>query len=212
MSKIKLFQTLDQSLFNFIDQAKSQPAIIQIQDQINSLEAKQQKIVSASLSIAAILLPVAVTGVLMLLNMQDRSLIATKKEIINYAALIDKSNRDLNQVSSASLSPMAIEDRGQLDNRIRNILSQNQIDQSKVTVADFNELKRSAMIISTESKIEISRFANQDFAKFLRALLEREKFKVSAISLTTDKETMLLSGSITLTHLGRNNNNMEEQE
>lgn len=212
MSKIKLFQTLDQSLFNLIDQAKSQPAIVQLQDQINALEAKQQKIVSAAISIGAILLPIAITGILALFNMQERSTIETKKEIINYASLIDKSSRDLSQISASSLSGNAIEDRGQLDNLLRNVLSQNQIDQSKAQVVDFNELKRSAMIVSTESKIQISRFANQDFAKFLRSLLEREKFKISAISLVTDKETMLLSGTITLMHLGRNSNNMEEME
>lgn len=214
MSKIKLFQTLDQSLFNFIDQAKSQPGLVQIQDQINSLEAKQQKIVSLMISAAAIILPIVITGVLALFNSQERSAIATKKEIINYAALIDKTSRDLNQVSSATIAPNAIEDRSQLDNKIRNLLSQNQIDQNKVTVVDFNELKRSEVLISTESKIQISRFANQDFSKFLRALIEREKFKVSAASLTTDKETMLLSGTLTLLHLGRNysNNNTEEME
>lgn len=212
MSKIKLFQTLDQSLFNLIDQAKSQPAIVQFQDQINALEAKQQKIVSAALSIGAIIFPIAITGILALFNMQERNTIATKREIINYASLIDKSSRDLNQISASSLSGNAIEDRGQLDNLLRNVLSQNQIDQSKAQVVDFNELKRSAMIVSTESKIQISRFANQDFAKFLRSLLEREKFKISAISLATDKETMLLSGTITLMHLGRNSNNTEEME
>lgn len=211
MSKIKFFQIIDQAIFNQIDQMKNDPNIAKITDSLNAMDDKSQRLASGAISATVILLPVILVSVYFYLNQSLRSSIQIKEDIIAQVAEIDKHNRQLTQISQSSIGAQAFEDRAQLEQRLRILLSQNQIDASKVNVIDFNQINSTEMTISSESKIEISRFANQDLSKFLRGLLEREKFKIQDINLNKDTESNLLNGSLTLLHIGKNNTAVEQE-
>ena len=137
-------------------------------------------------------------------NSQTKKALEIKKQIIEQIALFDGNQNALNNISANYLSPSAIGSQEDLDNRIRNILSQNAIDQEKVTVSNFQQASMSSTVAKVEADLNFTNFGTNDFSIFMRTLVERERLKITKVDLMKNKETNLLQGTISLMHMGQN--------
>ncbi len=196
-----IFIKIDEFIFQKLDMLKSEGIFQKVNDALSSLEENQQKIAAQVMTFTFILLPFVVVLFLWWGNSQTKKAIEIKKQIIEQIALFDGNKNALNNISSNYLAPSAVNGQDDLDNRIRNILSSNGIDQSKVSIANFNPVSTSSNVAKIEAEITFTNFGTNDFSSFMRALVETERFKILKVNL--NKENSLLQGSISLMHMGQ---------
>lgn len=201
-----LFIKIDEFIFQKLDSLKSEGVFQKFNDALANLDENQQKIVAQVTTFLFILVPFIFVAVLWWGNSQTKKNIEVKKQIMDQIALFDGNKNTLNNISANYLAPSSIMGQDDLDNKMRNILSQNSIDQSKVNISNFTQNSISSSISKTEAEIMFNGFGTSDFSNFMRSLVEIERFKILKINLNKNNETNLLQGSISLMHMGPNLN------
>lgn len=204
-----IFIKIDDFIFKKLDLLKNDGVFQKFNDAISNLDEAGQKIVAQLTTFAFILIPFIFVLVLWWGNSQTKKGLEVKKQIIEQIALFDGNQNALNNISSNYLSPSAIMGQEDLDNRIRNILSQNAIDQDKVTVSNFQQTSTSSTVAKVEADLSFRNFGTNDFSVFMRALVERERLKITKVDLIKNKEDNLLQGTISLMHMGQNQTSPE---
>ncbi len=208
MNKSKnIFIKIDEFIFQKIDIIKLDGSFQKFNDILNSLEEDKQKIFAQVITFTFLIIPFLFVMILWFGNYKTKKNLDIKKQILDQIALLSTSKETLMNVSSAYVSPTAINGQEDLDNKMRNLMSQSNIDQAKVRIASFNQLSSSSSISKIEAVLNFNNFGTLDFSKFLSSLVDQEKFKVTNIKLIKNNETSLLQGEISLIHLGRNAGN-----
>lgn len=204
-----IFIKIDDFIFKKLDLLKNDGVFQKFNDAISNLDEAGQKLVAQLTTFAFILIPFIFVLVLWWGNSQTKKGLEVKKQIIEQIALFDGNQNALNNISSNYLSPSAIMGQEDLDNRIRNILSQNAIDQDKVTVSNFQQTSTSSTVAKVEADLSFKNFGTNDFSVFMRTLVERERLKITKVDLIKNKEDNLLQGTISLMHMGQNQTSPE---
>lgn len=199
-----IFIKIDDFIFKKLDLLKNDGVFQKFNDALSNLEESQQKLVAQLTTFTFILLPFVFVLILWWGNSQTKKTLEVKKQIIEQIALFDGNQSALNNISANYLAPSAIGNQEDLDNRIRNILSQNAIDQEKVTVSNFHTASTSSTVAKVEADLNFTNFGTNDFSVFMRTLVERERLKIMKVDLIKNKETNLLQGTISLMHMGQN--------
>ncbi len=200
-----IFSKIDDFIFKKIDTLKSDGAFQKFSDAMMLLDEAGQKIVAQLTAFIFILIPFIFVLVLWWGNSQTKKELDIKKQIIEQIALFDGNQNALNNISSNYLSPNPIAGQEDLDSRVKNILSQNSIDQDKVSISNFHQNSTSSTIAKVEADLSFKSFGTSDFSAFMRTLVERERLKITKVDLIKNKENNLLEGSISLMHMGPNN-------
>ena len=199
-----LFSKIDHFIFKKIDHLKNDGVFQKFNDVISLLDESGQKRVAQLTTFFFILAPFIVVLVLWWGNSQTKNELDVKKQIIEQIAVFDGNQTTLNNISSNYLSPTAITGEGDLDSRVKNILSQNNIDQEKVTVSNFHQTSTSSSVAKVEADLKFKSFGTNDFSALMRSLVERERLKITKVELIKNKEDNLLEGTISLMHMGLN--------
>lgn len=204
MEKTSFFIKIDEFIFSKLDLLKSEGLSQKFNDAISGLDENQQKVIAQVTTFFFILLPFFFVALLWWGNSETKKAIATKKQIIEQIALFDGNKNALNNISSNYLAPMAIQGQNDMDNKLRNILSTNSIDQEKVSITAFATTSTSSSVGKIEAEVSFNNFGTSDFSNFMRGLIEVERFKVLKVELNKNKDTNLLRGTISLMHMGQN--------
>jgi hypothetical protein len=199
-----VFSKIDDFIFKKLDFLKNDGSFQKFSDGLSNLEESQQKLVAQLTTFSFILIPFIFVAIIWWGNSQTKKTLDVKKQIIEQIALFDGNQNALNNVSTNYLSPTAIGSQEDLDNRIRNILSQSSIDQEKVTVSNFQSTSTSSSVAKIEADLQFNGFGTNDFSVFMSTLVERERLKIMKVDLIKNKETNLLEGTISLMHMGQN--------
>lgn len=206
MEKLNIFNKIDAFIFSKLDALKSDTFFLKTNEMLMTLDEKQQKITTQAITFAVLILPFTIALGLWYINFQTKKSIEIKKDIIEQVALFDSTNSSLNQLSYQAISPSGLMSQNDLDNIMRNILSQNAIDQSKVSIKEFFPGSSDQHIIRSQATISFNRFGTQDLSKFLRMMIDREKFRILDVNFEKDTSNELLQGTMNIIHIGRNNN------
>lgn len=204
MEKQSFFIKIDEFIFSKLDLLKSEGASQKFNDMVSGLSEDQQKVIAQVTTFTFILIPFIFVAILWWGNSQTKKALVIKKQIIEQIALFDGNSNTLINISSNYLAPQAITGQNELDNKIRNMLSTNSIDQSKVQVTNFNQTSTSSKVGKIEAEVTFNDFGTSDFSNFMRSLIEMERFKILKVDLQKNKETNLLRGAISLMHMGQN--------
>ena len=205
MEKTKnVFIKIDEFIFQKLDLFKADGSFQKINELITALDEEQQKIFAQALTFTLIIIPYLFVITLWWGNYRAKKNIEVKSQILEQISTLNSSKDALANVSSNYLAPVAIQGQEDLDNKIRNLMSSNNIDQAKVHVLNFTQLSSTSSISKVEAMLSFQNFGTQDFSNFMKALVENERFKVMRINLTKDKASNLLKGEVSLMHLGKN--------
>lgn len=204
-----MFSKIDDFIFKKLDLLKNDGVFQKFNDAISNLDEAGQKLIAQLTTFTFILVPFVFVLFLWWGNSQTKKVLEVKKQIIEQIALFDGNQNTLNNISSNYLSPSAIVGQEDLDNRIRNILSQNAIDQDKVTINNFNQTSTSSTIAKVQADLSFKNFGTHDFSVFMKSLVERERLKIMKVDLIKNKEDNLLQGTISLMHMGQNQTSPE---
>ena len=159
-----IFIKIDEFIFKKLDFLKNDGVFQKFNDTLSNLDEAQQKLVAQITTFTLILIPFLFVIFLWWGNSQTKKTLEIKKQIIEQIALFDGNQNALNNISANYLSPSAIGSQEDLDNRIRNILSQNAIDQEKVTVSNFQQASRSSTVAKVEADLNFTNFGTNDFS------------------------------------------------
>jgi len=205
VNKVKnIFIRVDEFIFQKLDLIKLDGTFQKFNDIINGLEEDKQKIFAQVITFSLLIIPFLFAMGLWIGNYKTKKNLDIKKQILDQIATLTNNKESLMNISSSLVAPSSIKGQEDLDNKMRNLMSQSNIDQAKVKIASFNQLSTSNSISKIEAILNFNNFGTQDFSKFLQSLIEQEKFKITNIKLIKNNETSLLQGEITLVHLGRN--------
>lgn len=199
-----IFIQIDDFIFKKLDLLKSDGAFQKFNDLLSALDESKQKLVAQIATFFLILAPFTFVLIFWWGNFQTKKSLDIKKQIIEQIATFEGNQNALTNVSASYLSPNAINGQEDLDNKIRNILSQHGIDQQKVSVANFHQTSISSSVAKVEAEVTFSNFGTNDFSAFMRSMVESERFKIFKINLVKNKEDNLLQGTISLMHMGQN--------
>lgn len=197
------FSSIDKFIFSKLDVLKNDSFMVRINDSILALDEQKQKVISQIITFTFIFIPFAVAALFWFTNYQLKKEIEIKKQIVEQVEVMNSSNQTLATVSQDSVALTSIARQNDLENRIRNILSISGIDQQKVNVTDFSQASTSSSITKINATLNFSKFGTQDFSKFLRALIDRERFKIYDIEINRNQSNDLLDGTISVMHMGR---------
>lgn len=205
MEKSKnIFIKIDEFIFQKIDLLRTDGSFQKINELLSNLTEEQQKVFAQVLTFSALLIPYIVVVTLWWGNHSIKNQLEIKTQILDQISVLNGNRDALANVSSNYLAPSAIAGQEDLDNKIRNIISSANIDQSKVSVTRFNQVSTTSAIAKIEAVLSFKSFGTQDFSNFMRSLVEVEKFKILRINLVKDKKSNLLQGEVSLIHLGKN--------
>lgn len=205
MEKSKnIFIKIDEFIFLKLDFFKTDASFQKMNELLINLDERQQKLFAQLLTFSLILIPYLFVITLWWGNHKAKMNLEVKSQILEQISTLNGNKEALGSVSSSYLAPMAILGTEDLDNKIRNLMSANNIEQSKVHVLNFSQISSTSSIAKIEALLSFQNFGTQDFSHFMRTLVEQEKFKVLRISLNKNKKTSLLNGEISLMHLGKN--------
>lgn len=205
-----LFIKIDDFIFKKLDVLKNDGFFQKFNEVTSNLDEPGQKLIAQLISFTFILIPFTFVLILWWGNFQTKNGLELKKQIIEQIAIFEGNQNTLNNLSANYLSPNAVTGKEDLENRITNILSQNGIDQDKVRVLSFNQTSTSSTVAKIEADLSIKNFGNKDFSIFMRALIERERFKIMKVDFMKNKEDNLLQGTISLKHLGQSTDSSEQ--
>jgi hypothetical protein len=204
MDKSKnVFIKIDEFIFQKLDFFKSDASFQRINELLFSLDEDQQKLFAQLLTFTLIIIPYLFVMTLWWGNHKARVNQDVKSQILEQVSTLNGNKETLANISSTYLAPVAIQGQEDLDNKIRNLMSANSIEQSKVRVLNFTQVSTTSSIAKIEAILSFQNFGTLDFSNFVRTLVEQEKFKVLRISLIKNKTTNLLSGEVSLMHLGK---------
>ncbi len=201
--KINIFLKVDEFFFQKLDLLKIEGVFQKFDDLIANLNEQQQKIIVQVTTFSFIFLPYIAVTILWWGNYQMKKNIDLKKQIVDQISIFDGNKGAMNNLSSSYLAPNPIETQVDLDNKIRNILSQNSINTQKVNVTSYNLLSSSSNVTKIEADLRFKDFGTTDFSSFMRNMIENDKFKVTKVSLSKNKETNLLEGTLSIIHMGQ---------
>jgi len=202
---MKLFKKLDQFIFLKLDLLKNENGLQQFNDLKANLNEQQQNTIAQVIVFSIIIFPFLISSFLWYGNSQLKKNIELKKQILEQISVLTNNRDSLNNTSNLYVSSGAFTSKEDIDNKVRNLFSAKGIDQSKVTILDFNLISSNSAISKIETNIHFENFGTQDFSNFLNTMIDAQKFKVQKISLTKNKDNELLQGDVTLMHIGRNN-------
>jgi hypothetical protein len=199
-----IFIKIDEFIFKKLDLLKTEGVFQKFNDALSNLDEAGQKLVAQLTTFTFILLPFIFVLILWWGNSQTKKALEIQRQIIEQIALYEGNQNSLNNISANYLSPSAIGGQEDLDNRIRNILSQNSIDQDKVTISNFQLTSTSSTVAKVQADLSFKSFGTNDFSVFMRALVENERLKIMKVDLIKNKDDNLLQGTISLMHMGQN--------
>lgn len=204
MGKAKhFFIKIDQWIFSKLDQVKNDSSLGKVNDLLLNLTDDQQKIFIQSMVFLFIFAPYFVVIFMWWSNSTIKSKLESKNQIIEQIALLNGNRDALTNASMKFLSSNGINSRDEIENKIVNIASRYNINSSKVHLIDFSPLSSTSTITKTEAKIKFNDFGTQDFANFMREIVDVEKFKIYKVDLNKNTNSSLLEGTIEVRHIGR---------
>lgn len=194
VEKTSLFKKIDSFVFKQVDLFKASPIFIKIQEPLNLIDDDLRLVVNNIISSILILIPLIFIGVLMFNNYRLKKEIALKKEIISRSSEILINKNEIQSVAGNFFTNSSIDSDAAMNGRIKNLSTSINLDPNKVNVSNFvsePSFAKSNKVIAT---INFSKFSTNDLANLLSGLLEREKMRISGVSVRKNPTDMQLEG------------------
>lgn len=192
--KSSLFKKIDSFVFKQVDLFKASPVYVKIQEPLNLIDDDLRLIINNVISSILILIPLIFIGILMLNNYRLKKEIALKKEIINLSNEILINKNEIQNVANSLLTNSSMDSDGAMSGRIKNLASSISLDPNKVNVSNFTaepSFAKSNKIIAT---INFSKLSTNELTNLLNGLLEREKMRISGVSVRKNPNDTQLEG------------------
>lgn len=194
---------MDNWLFTQMDNFKKSPAYGKLNQQLSFLSEKQRLILNNTCAALFILFPFFVSLLLIFSNFSLRGEIEMKKEILDISGKILSNQKQLQKATSQIFSANPIADKNLLVARLNQTLRSLNIALSKVGVTNFEQTTTKYDANKITADITFKELTVNEAFDFLKQLSSREKFQISAISISKEKASNLLTGSLSVAQVSQ---------
>lgn len=198
--KVPLFKRIDQSVFDSLDKFKQTPNYTGIQDFYNGLEEEQQKVLKAGIIMGLLVLPLLFLTFIWWQNSSLKADLELRKQIISKANEILGQKQGLQDVKFGIISGNPIDSDSMMVSRLSTLLGGAAIDMNKIQVREFKANPVSNEVMKTEANFTFNNFSTDELMNLLSAMIQREKFRISEISITRNPQTNFLQGKFHAIH------------
>lgn len=198
--KVPLFKKIDQSAFDRLDKFKQTQNYTNIQDLYNGLEEEQQKVLKGGIIAGLLIIPLLFLAFIWWQNTNLKEDLDLRKQIISQANEILGQKQGLQDVKFGIISGSPIDSDSMMVSRLSGLLGGAAIDMSKIQVKDFEANPVSNEVMKTEANFTFNNFSTDELMNLLSAMIQREKFRISEISITRNPQTNFLQGKFHAIH------------
>lgn len=192
--KTSLFKKIDSFVFKQVDLFKASPIYVKIQEPLNLIDDDLRLVINNILSCIVILIPLIFIGILMFNNYRLKKEITLKKEIINQSNEILLNKNEIQNFANNFFTNSTIDSDAAMNGRIKNLCSSIGMDPNKVNVSNFTtepSFAKSNKVIAT---VNFSKLSTNDLANLLSGLLEKERMRISGVSIRKNPTDTQLEG------------------
>jgi hypothetical protein len=209
--KLVLFKRIDTFFFEKIDQLKKTPNYNSFLDFYNGLEEETQKGIKALVVLLIFLFPVIFLSFFIWQNDKLKKDLSLRIQVLSKANQIIGQKKSLNQIKFNVLSQNPIDSDSMLTSKLSGLLTSTGVDMTKIKISDFQSEDVSSELYRTQSKLNFNSFSTDELMTLITTLIQREKFKVSDVSISRNASSNLLQGYVHLIHLSQiSNTELEE--
>ncbi len=173
------------------------------QEFLSSLNEREKKIVSETIHLGLVLIPLLLLLPVWFSNWSLKSDIDEKKNLIKTYEQYIKSKENLDLSGQDIYASGRIDSEQDAQIKIKSFLQRSNIDPNKVAVVNFRPGPTSENLKETQLEVKFQGLAMAEFADFLGSLINIEKFKIANIRVEKDQANSLLQGHIGLNHFAR---------
>lgn len=173
------------------------------QEFLSSLNEKEKKVVSQTIHIGLILLPLLILIPVWFSNWSLKSSIEDKKALIKTYEQYIKSKENLEHSGQTIYAMGRIDSEQEAQVKVKSFAQRHNIDPNKIAVVNYQPGLSSENLKETKLQIKFQGLALVEFSDFLGSLINIEKFKISNIRVERDQTSLLLQGHIGLNHFAR---------
>jgi hypothetical protein len=209
--KLVFFKRIDTFFFEKIDQLKKTPNYNSFLDFYNGLEEETQKGIKALVVLLIFLFPIIFLSFFIWQNDKLKKDLSLRIQVLSKANQIIGQKKSLNQIKFSVLSQNPIDSDSMLTSKLSGLLTSTGVDMTKIKISDFQSEDISSELYRTQSKLNFNSFSTDELMTLITTLIQREKFKVSDVSISRNASSNLLQGYVHLIHLSQiSNSELEE--
>jgi hypothetical protein len=199
-SKIPFFKKIDQAIFDRINKFKQTSNYNQIQDFYNGLDEEQQKVFKGASILSLFALPLLFLSLLWWQNGKLKNDLDLRKKIVARANEILGKKQGLQEVKFNVISDSPIDSDSMMTTRLSSLLSSSGVELSKIQVREFNSSSVSTDVLRSEADFSFNNVSTDELMNIFIAMIQREKFRISEVSIKRNADSNLLTGKFHAIH------------
>lgn len=192
---------MDRTIFEQIDRFKTSPNYTALTDFYNNLDEEQQKLAKGGIILVLFLVPVLFLSILWWQNQNIREDHELRMAIMNKAQQVIGESRGVLAIGPQLISQAPIDSEEMLMSRVSNAIAGSGMDTNKISRAEFNTTNVSEKILQTESVLNFTNLSNEELVNLFSSLINREKMRISEVTINRNPDTGLLIGNFRIIHL-----------
>ena len=200
--RIPLLKRLDTLIFTKIDEFRKTPGYSKLLETYAGLEDDQQKIAKLLMVVSTALIPLLLLGVMWWQNSSVEADLQKRISLVERMQKIIADNGEIGGLSSSVASPTALITDSDLTNRMSSALSSAGIDLSKMRVSNFTSDSVTPTLSRAEADFRFEGLTTDQLVGVFTTLLQRERFRISAVQIARNAESNLLDGTFHGVHFG----------
>lgn len=197
LKSFNIMKKIDQFVINQTERLQHFPAIARLQEQYAILNDQTQASLKFLIPLLFLIGVVFINFILINSNSSLKNEIRTKAEITQVAQGIIASKNALSSNENRILSQESIENLPQIQQKMMNILNQQSIDTSKISIANFSQSSLSSNIKEVRFDFKFNGLTNDDFFRIVQ-VLNQNKIKIDSLQLKKSSQSNLLDGVYSL--------------
>jgi hypothetical protein len=200
--KIPLIKRLDTYIFTQLDEFRKTPGHAKIIDFYGSLEDESQKVFKWLLLASTFIIPFLLVAVIWWQNSAIENELNMRIALVERMQQIITQNSEVGGLSSSIAAPTAFTSQDELSGRLSSTISSVGLDISKIRINGFTSEVVSPLLTRSEADFKFDGVSTDQLMGLLTALLQRERFRISAVQINRNNEANLLEGSFHGVHFG----------
>ena len=201
--RLPILKQIDIFVFKKIDEFRATPTYNKLLENYTSLEENEQKVAKGIMLGATALLPIFLILTPWLTNRSTKNNLETRTQLVMRMQEIVSQNGAAGNLVATMASPTPIADQGQLNNRMSNIAASTGVDAGKLKVSNFSTETVSPILTKSEADFKFDGLSTAQLMGLFTAMLGRERFRVSSVSIKRNDTSSLLDGTFHAVHFGQ---------
>lgn len=201
-ARTPVLKKLDQAIFTQVDEFKKTSAHSQILEFYGGLEDEGQKLFKWILLLATVAIPFLLFVVLWFQNSRIEAELNSRIALVERMQQIITQNTEVGGLATSIAAPSAFTSEDELTDRVTNSLRAATIDVSKVRISNFTSDAISPLLTRSEADFKFEGLTTDQLVGMFTMLLQRERFRVSAVEIQRNSGSNLLDGTFHAIHFG----------